>query len=460
MVQQREVDVVVVGLGPGGEYVAHKLADAGLEVVGVEMSLVGGECPYVGCTPSKLLVRAAHTLAESRHADDLGGEVDVRPDYRLPARRIAESTNHWTDDSHRDRLVEAGVEVLRGRGRLDGPGRVVVEPAGDDDGGAAVQLTARRGVVLATGTKPSTLPIDGLDQTPYWTNREIFHLDEAPASMAVIGAGAIGCELTQAFARFGTEVVLLEVADRILAPEEPETSAALQRVLEADGVDVRTGVTIDRVDHDDGFRLEVDGETLEVERLLVAAGRTTQLTGLGLASVGLDEDADVVETDERLRAGERLWAVGDITGKGPYTHVALYQAGCVVRDLLGEDEPGADYRAVTRVTFTDPEVGAVGLTEEEAREAGLPVATSLAEIPRSSRGWMHGDGNDGIIKLVADTERGVLVGATAMAPYGGEVLGLLSAAVHAEIPITTLQRMHFAYPTFHRTIEVALRDLA
>ncbi len=459
MVLEREVDVVVVGLGPGGEFAANKLATAGLEVVGVEMSLVGGECPYVGCTPSKLLVRAAHTLAEARHADDLGGEVRTRPDYGLPAQRIAESTNHWTDDEHRHRLAEAGVEVVSGRGRLDGAGCVVVETDGAD-GGAPVRLTARRGVVLATGTKPSTLPIDGLDATPYWTNREVFHIDRAPASMAVIGAGAIGCELTQAFARFGTKVVLLEVADRILAPEEPETSAALQRVLEADGVDVRTGVTIDRVSHDDGFRIEVDGDTLEVERLLVAAGRTTQLAGLGLPTVGLDEDAEIIETDERLRAGERLWAVGDITGKGPYTHVALYQAGCVVRDLLGEDEPGADYRAVTRVTFTDPEVGAVGLTEEEAREAGLPVATSVAEIPRSSRGWMHGDGNDGIIKLVADTERGVLIGATAMAPYGGEVLGLLAAAVHAEIPITTLQRMHFAYPTFHRTIEVALRDLA
>ncbi len=406
----------------------------------------------------QLLVRAAHTLAESRHAQTLGGHGAVHPDWSLPSARIVESTNGWTDDSHVDRLVEAGVEVVRGQGRLDGAGRVLVEPAD----GAPLRFTGRRGVVLGTGTAPAVLPIPGLADTPYWTNREVFHVEDPPASLAVIGGGAIGCELAQVFARFGTRVVLLEAADRLLAPEEPETSAAVQRVFEAEGIDVRTGVTLERVSYDDGFRLEVEGDAdgpLRVEQVLVAAGRATQLTGLGLETVGLDPDAETVETDERLRAGDRLWAVGDITGRGPYTHVALYQAACVVRDVLGEDGPWADYRGVSRVTFVDPEVGAVGLTEEEARDAGLRVATSVVDIPRSSRGWMHGEGNDGIVKLVADVDRDVLVGASVVAPYGGEVLGLLAAAVHAAIPLPTLRGMHFAYPTFHRVIEVALRDL-
>ena len=167
----------------------------------------------------------------------------------------------------------------------------------------------------------------------------------------------------------------------------------------------------------------------------------------------------VIDTDERMRAGERLWAVGDITGHGAFTHVSMYQGAVAVRDLLGEDGPWADYRAVSRVTFTDPEVGSVGMTEQQAREAGLRVAVGQAQIPESSRGWIHQAGNEGIIKVVADADRGVLVGATAVAPYGGEVLGLLSAAVHAEIPVATLQTMHYAYPTFHRAIEAALDNL-
>jgi len=200
----REVDVVVIGLGPGGEFAAGKLAKAGLTVVGVEQGLVGGECPYVGCTPSKLLVRAAHTLAEAHHAEHLGGRVDVSPDFSLPARRIAESTNQWTDDTHVQRLTEAGAELVRGHGRLDGPGRVVVETEA-----GSVELVATRGVVLGTGTAPATLPIDGLDATPYWTNREVFRITEPPGSLVVVGGGAIGCELAQAFARFGSEVTLL-----------------------------------------------------------------------------------------------------------------------------------------------------------------------------------------------------------------------------------------------------------
>ena len=446
-----DVDVVVVGLGPGGEYAAQKLAEAGLTVVGVDRDLVGGECPFYGCIPSKMMIRAADLLGEVRRVDRLAGQAEVRPDWGTVAHRIdKQATNHWQDDSHVERLEGAGVRIVRGTGRLDGPGRVRV---GED------AFVAARGVVLGVGTSPATLPIDGLAATPYWTNREIVKVAELPRSLAVIGGGPIGCELAQAFSRFGSEVTVLEMADRILSPEEPESSELLTRVFRDEGIRVETGLEVQRVEHDGGFRITTDRGVLEADQLLVAAGRSTNLQGLGLDTVDLDPETGTVGTDEKMRAGERLWAVGDITGHGAYTHVSMYQGEIAVRDLLDEKGFTADYRAVSRVTFTDPEVGSVGLTEQQAREAGIDVRVGLADLAESSRGWIHDAGNDGLVKLVGDAERGVLVGATSAGPSGGEVLGMLALAVHAEVPLETLASMHYAYPTFHRAVDVAVTSM-
>jgi pyruvate/2-oxoglutarate dehydrogenase complex dihydrolipoamide dehydrogenase (E3) component len=450
-----QVDVVVLGLGPGGEDVAGRLAEAGLSVVGIEAELVGGECPYWGCVPSKMAIRAANLLAEGRRIDAMAGEARVTSSWTPVARRIRdEATDDWVDTVAAERFEQKGGTLVRGWGRLAGPGLVQVDDR---------VFEARRAVVINIGTRASIPPIPGLADTPYWTNREVVEAEAAPSSLAVLGGGAIGVELAQALARFGTTVTIVEAAARLVAAEEPEASTLLAEILEREGIDVVTSARVASVRHAEGrFTLELEGHPdLTAERLLVATGRRADLAALGAATVGIDESLRAIPVDDHLRVEgvERTWAVGDATGKGAFTHISMYQADIVVRDVLGSEVVPADYRAVSRVTFTDPEIGSVGMTEEAARAAGIDVATGATPVPSSTRGWIHKVGNDGFIKLVSDSRRGVLVGATSMGPWGGEVLGLLTLAVHAEVPVHVLRHLHYAYPTFHRAIEAAVKDL-
>jgi pyruvate/2-oxoglutarate dehydrogenase complex dihydrolipoamide dehydrogenase (E3) component len=451
----KEVDVIVIGMGPGGEDAAEKLAEAGLVVAGVEARLVGGECPYYGCIPSKMMVRAADLLAEGRLIPEFAGTATVSPDWAPVARRIrAEATDDWDDKVAADRFTGKGGLLVRGHGRITAPGEVTVAGEHGDQ-----VLRARRGIVINVGTEPAVPPIEGLAGTPYWTNREAVRTEQVPRSLIVLGGGAIGAELSQVFARFGGDVTVVEAADRMLPPEEPESGRLLAEVFEHEGIGVRTGAKATRVGHDGAaFTLELEGgQTLTATNLLVATGRRTDLASLGVGAIGLDEDARVIDVDDRLRAAPAVWAVGDVTGKGAFTHVSMYQAAIVIRDILGQDGPPADYRAVPRVTFTDPEVASVGLTEAQARDNGLIVRTGITQIGSTSRGWIHRA--EGFIKLIEDAGRGVLVGATSAGPAGGEVLGALAVAVHAEVPTERLRQMIYAYPTFHRGIESALQDL-
>lgn len=447
-----DVDVVVLGMGPGGESVAGGLASAGLSVVGVEANLVGGECPYYACIPSKMMIRAADALAEARRVSELAGSAVVSADFGPVAARIrAEATDNWNDQAAADRFEQAGGRLVRGWGRITGPDTVRV---GDQE------FRARRAIVINTGTAPAVPPVPGLAGTPFWTNREAIAAEAAPESLVVLGGGPVGTELAQAFARFGTRVEIVEMADRLLRHEEPEASRLLTEVFVREGIGVHTGVSADQVRHDRaGFTVRIGGTELSAERLLVAAGRQVDLAGLGLASIGVDTDRKAVDPDPQLRIADGVYAIGDITGKGAFTHMSMYQARIVTQHILGDDGVAAEYHAVPRVTFNDPEIGSVGLTEAQARERGLTVATSVSSLAGSTRGWIHKAGNDGFIKLVVDTDRDVLVGATSAGPSGGEVLSVLALAVHERTRISRLKEMIYAYPTFHRAIESALSTL-
>jgi pyruvate/2-oxoglutarate dehydrogenase complex dihydrolipoamide dehydrogenase (E3) component len=450
-------DVVVLGMGPGGEHAAGVLAEAGLHVTGVEERLVGGECPYFGCIPSKMMIRAGNLIAETRRVPGMAGTSTVTPDWAPVALRIREeATDYWDDKVAADRFQSKGGHLVRGRGTITGPGLVRVSSSG----GLRV-LRARRGIVINSGTAPAVPSVQGLAGTPYWTNREIVQTEQVPESMIVLGGGAIGTELAQVFARFGTEVTVVEAQPRLMSFEEPEASELIERVFMREGIKVFTSAPAERVGYRDGyFSVHLGGAVLTAAQLLVATGRRSDLAGLGVAAIGLDPASGVIATDGWMRAAPGVWAIGDVTGKGAFTHMSMYQADIAVRDILGQGGPAADYRAVPRVTFTDPEIGSVGLTVAAAREAGLRVASGLAQVPYSARGWIHKAGNDGFIKLVADASRSVLVGATSAGPWGGEVLSALQVAIRAEVPLATLRNMPYAYPTFYRGIEDALRGLS
>jgi pyruvate/2-oxoglutarate dehydrogenase complex dihydrolipoamide dehydrogenase (E3) component len=442
-----QCDAVVVGLGPGGEDIAGKLAEAGLDVVGIEAELLGGECPYWGCIPSKMMVRAADLLAEGRRIPGTAGSSVITPDWAPVARRIRdEATDSWDDKVAVERFEGKGGHFVRGRARVTGTNTVEV-------GGQ--EITATRALVLATGARPFIPPM--FSDIPHWTNREAIAAEEVPDSLLVVGGGAIGLEIGQVMSRFGAAVTVVEAGERLAGPEEPEVSELITDIFRREGITVHTGAQITgaQASGRGGATVQLaDGTSVSAARMLVATGRRPDLASLGVASLGLDEAAHALAVNGRMRVMPGVWGVGDLTGKGAFTHVAMYQARICVADILGRPTAEADYRALPRVTFTDPEIGSVGLTEAAARaEAGDGDITVYAyPIPKSTRGWIHK--GEGLVKLVA--RDGVLVGATSMAPSGGEVLAMLTLAIHARVPVDTMKEMIYAYPTFHRAIDSAL----
>ncbi|HEV3353945.1 MAG TPA: NAD(P)/FAD-dependent oxidoreductase [Acidimicrobiales bacterium] len=448
-------EVVVLGMGPGGEHVATELAKAGMDVVGVEKELLGGECPYWACVPTKMMVRASDAAEEGERVNQLAGRATVERSWTPVARRIREdATDDWNDTAAVDRFNDVGGRFVRGAGRLDGPRRVVV---GDEP------IDVSRAIVVATGTRPKIPPIEGLDGVEYWTNRGAVAATEVPQSLVIVGAGAVGCEFAQVFARFGSQVTLLEGQEHVLPREETEACDLLHQIFRTDGIDVRAEQAAKACSPGrDGVVVTLEsGRQVSAERMLLATGRKADLAAIATSTIGVDESEQWIPVDDHLRVNGApgVWAIGDVVGGG-FTHMAVHHARIVVADVRGESVPGTSDKAKPRVTFTDPEVGAVGLTERQARDGGLKVRTGMSQVPSSARGWIHKVGNEGFIKLVEDRGRGVLVGATSMGPVGGEVLSMLTLAIQAEVPCQDLRHMIYAYPTFHRAVEDALMDLA
>jgi pyruvate/2-oxoglutarate dehydrogenase complex dihydrolipoamide dehydrogenase (E3) component len=442
-----QFDVICIGGGTVSEGVASELKGTGISFAVIERELVGGECPYWGCIPSKTLLRSAEVLAEADRARELAASrVEWDVDFAKIARRTHYISRDEDDTKATEALVEQGAEIIRGEGRLTGPRTVVV---GDRE------LTARTGIVIGTGTSAAVPPIDGLDGVDYWTNREATLTRELPSSMLVLGSGPIGAELAQAFARFGTEVHVIEALDRLIPGEEPEASEELARAFASDGITVHlsaraVNVTKGRV----GISLHREsGETLTAERLLVAVGRRPKLAGLDLAAVGIGttEKGWIKVDDQTLLAAPGIWAGGDITGIGAFTHLSWYHGKVIGRQLRGQRSV-ADHRAIPRVTFTDPEIASVGLSEADARRQLSDVRVVSADSGNGTRGYINGPPG-GVIKLVADMQRRVLVGALVVGPRAGEMIAELTLAIRGDVPLAVLEDTLHAFPTFSRDLD-------
>ncbi|HET8951483.1 MAG TPA: NAD(P)/FAD-dependent oxidoreductase [Solirubrobacteraceae bacterium] len=446
----RTFDVVVVGAGPAGEIAAGKLADAGLEVAIVEDRLVGGECSFWACMPSKGLLRPYEALAETRRipgaAEAVTGELDV------PAvlRRRDEIIHDLDDSVQLPWLEDRGIALLRGRGRYAGDKRVTVAL---NDGGSE-ELEARRAVFLAAGTVPAMPPIEGLDEIDdAWTNRDATTAKAIPDSIVILGGGVVGVEMSQAYGSLGAKVALVEGERKLLPREEWFACEQVQESLETLGVDVRRGQKAERVSREGG-RPTVhlgDGSSVSGDVLLVALGRTPQTGPLGLEELGF-EPGRYVETDEHYRVPghDGLYAIGDVNGKALFTHMGKYQARVAAAHVLGKDiavEHGADGPLSPRVVFCDPQVAAVGHTSETAEEAGLDVEIVDVETSGNAGGSYYGRNAPGTSRLVIDRERGVLIGATITGAEVADFLHAATIAIVGEVPVARLRHAVPAFPT-------------
>jgi pyruvate/2-oxoglutarate dehydrogenase complex dihydrolipoamide dehydrogenase (E3) component len=455
----QEFDVVCLGGGVAGEALAAGLQDSGLTVAIVERELVGGECPYWGCVPSKTLLRSGETLSEADRARLLAAShVEWTVDFPKISKRALWMARDLDDSRPAAAMEATGARLFRGEGTLADLRTVTV---------GTEQLIARRAVVIANGSTAAIPPIRGLESAEYWTNRQAAIPRELPASLAILGGGAIGVELGQAFARLGSKVTLIEAAPTFLGLEEPEAGAALRPHLEADGIMLMIGDPCVAVEQplmgSSRERSAVvlhlkSGACVRADRLLVATGRRANFEAWRAAALPQTERGWLKVDPATLEALPGVFGAGDVTGLGGFTHLAHYHGQVVARRLRGIDAR-ADHTAVPRVTFTDPEIASVGLSEAAARARGIDVVVAAADPAETARGYIH-DFHRGAVKLIADRERGVLVGATLVTPRAGEIVGELVLAIKLRTPLKTLADVIHPFPAFNRMLGQSLDELA
>jgi pyruvate/2-oxoglutarate dehydrogenase complex dihydrolipoamide dehydrogenase (E3) component len=455
----QEFDVVCLGGGVAGEALAAGLQDSGLTLAVVERELVGGECPYWGCIPSKTLLRSGETLSEADRARLLAASrVDWTVDFPKVSKRVRWMARDLDDSRPAAAMEATGARLFRGEGRLTDSRTVSV--GGD-------QLIARRAVVIANGSTAAIPPIPGLHTVDFWTNRQAAIPGELPGALAILGGGAIGVELGQAFARLGSRVTVIEAAPTFLGLEEPEAGAALRPHLEAEGITVMIGDPCVAVEAQTAqpsrqhsavlLRLK-SGTVVTADRLLVATGRRANAEAWRMAGLAQTERGWLKVDPSTLEAQPGVYGAGDVTGLGGFTHLAHYHGQVIARRLRGMDAT-ADHTAVPRVTYTDPEIASVGLSEAAARAKGLDIIIAHADPAQTARGYIH-DFHGGAVKLVADRERGVLIGATLVTPRAGEIVGELVLAIKLRTPLKALADVIHPFPAFNRVLGATIEELA
>jgi pyruvate/2-oxoglutarate dehydrogenase complex dihydrolipoamide dehydrogenase (E3) component len=443
-------DAVVVGAGPAGEVCAADLADHGMEVAIVEQELLGGEAANWAGIPSKALLRPTEAVHAAKRAPGVReAGIDVGEVLAWRDELVA----GWDDSSQVGALEDKGIALMRGAARINGAGHVVVDGR---------QLETDR-IVIATGSQPVIPPIPGMDQVDVWTTRDATSVRDIPERLIVLGGGPVGVELAQAFSRLGSSVAIVEGEDRLLPAEGRHASAAIARVLSDEGIELRLGEFAEAVGKsgDDVWVRFADGTRLTGDRLLVATGRRPCTDSLGAETVGLEPERTGIEVDRRMRATDDVWAIGDVTGISLFTHVAKYQARVAAADMLGYDA-AADYRAVPRVIYTDPQIARDGHTERATEVAGLHFEAKTVELTGSaptSTTLRSPEARPGSLTLVADVNREVLVGAYAVGPEAGEWLQQATLAIRAEVPIHVLRDTIQPFPSFSEAFLDALRAL-
>ncbi len=441
-------DAVVLGMGPGGEVTSGRLLEAGKRVAVVERELIGGECAYWACIPTKTLLRPTEARSAAARSAGLG-----RPhlDWAAVADYRDDMVRHLDDAAQVESYDDQGAKVVKAAGRIVEPG--VVEADGH-------RLVADH-IVIATGSEPLVPPIPGLREVGFWTNREATTFVEVPRRALVIGGGPVGVELAQLLGRFGARVTIVEMSERVMGREDPRVGELISAALEEERISVKVGRRVEAVARGpDGIVATLDdGSSVETDVVVVGAGRSPRVGSIGLEAVGVEAGEKGLPIDERCGLGEGLWAVGDVTGVMAFTHVAQYQGRVVADNILGR-ERRANYRGIPRVAFSDPEVAAVGLNEAEATDQGMQVASVTVVLPEVlARPWTYEEDPRGEVGLLADRRRRILVGAWAVAPLAGEWIHLAALAIRAEIPIETLIDYVAQFPTYSEAYLKALERL-